>query len=49
MEKVVNEAIDDAMHEAEALLVARLGEASLSELAERFELRCNQSCAARKR
>lgn len=41
VEKVVNEALEDALGEAEALLVARLGTVSLAELARRFDARCN--------
>lgn len=40
VEQAVNEAVDDALHQAEALLVARLGEVSLAELAQRFDARC---------
>ncbi|MFV0623371.1 Rrf2 family transcriptional regulator [Sphingomonas sp. ac-8] len=43
VEKVVNEAVDDAMREAEALLVQRLGDVTLAELAERFDLRCKEA------
>lgn len=41
VEKVVNEALEDALHEAEALLVARLGAISLAELARGFDERCS--------
>ena len=41
VERVVNEALDSALNEAEAMLVARLGTVSLAELARRFDERCN--------
>lgn len=41
VERVVNEALEDALSEAEALLVARLGTVSLAELARRFDARCS--------
>ncbi len=44
VERVVNEALEDALSEAEALLVARLGTVSLAELARRFDARCNSHC-----
>lgn len=40
VERVVNEALDSALNEAEAMLVARLGTVSLAELARRFDERC---------
>jgi DNA-binding IscR family transcriptional regulator len=40
VEKVVNEALEDALREAEALLIARLGSVSLAELARNFDARC---------
>lgn len=40
VEKVVNEALEDALRQAEALLVARLGAVSLAELARTFDARC---------
>lgn len=40
VEKVVNAALEDALAEAEALLIARLGAISLAELAEAFDARC---------
>ncbi len=43
VEKVVNEAIEDSLREAEALLVARLGAISLAELARSFDARCGRS------
>lgn len=46
VEKVVNEAVEDALRQAEALLVARLGAISLAELARGFDVRCNASLAA---
>lgn len=41
VEKVVNEALEDALREAEALLVARLGAISLGQLARGFNARCH--------
>lgn len=43
VERVVNEALENALSEAEALLVARLGTVSLAELARRFDARCNSA------
>ncbi|MET0246142.1 MAG: Rrf2 family transcriptional regulator [Sphingomonas sp.] len=40
VEQVVNEAVADALAQAEALLVARLGSVSLGELARAFDRRC---------
>lgn len=40
VEKVVNEALEDALRAAEALLVARLGAVSLADLARSFDARC---------
>jgi DNA-binding IscR family transcriptional regulator len=40
VEKAVNAALEDALREAEALLVARLGAVSLAELARDFDARC---------
>jgi len=40
VEQVVNAAVEDALREAEALLVARLGAVSLAELARGFDARC---------
>jgi DNA-binding IscR family transcriptional regulator len=40
VEKVVNAALEDALAEAEALLVARLGAVKLAELAQSFDARC---------
>lgn len=40
VEKVVNEALADAMNEAEMLLVARLGAVSLAGLSRSFDARC---------
>ncbi|RVT93404.1 Rrf2 family transcriptional regulator [Sphingomonas crocodyli] len=40
VEQAVNEALDDALREAEALLIARLGKVSLAELARGFDARC---------
>lgn len=39
VEKVVNEALEDVLREAEALLVARLGTVTIAELAKRFDAR----------
>lgn len=41
VEQVVNAAVEDALHAAEALLVARLGAISLAELARGFDARCS--------
>jgi DNA-binding IscR family transcriptional regulator len=41
VERVVNEALESALNEAEAMLVSRLGTVSLAELARRFDARCN--------
>jgi Rrf2 family protein len=40
VEAAVNGALDDALRRAEALLVARLGEVTLAELARDFDARC---------
>ena len=40
VERAVNDALSDALREAEALLVARLGSVSLAELARNFSARC---------
>jgi len=40
VERVVNGALDDALREAEALLVARLGEISLADLIDEFDELC---------
>lgn len=40
VERVVNGAIEEALREAEALLIARLGAVSLAELARSFDARC---------
>lgn len=40
VEKAVNEALEDALCEAEALLIARLGAVSLAELARKFAASC---------
>ncbi|HVJ01400.1 MAG TPA: Rrf2 family transcriptional regulator [Sphingomonas sp.] len=42
VEQVVNEAVEDALRDAEALLVARLGAVSLAELARAFDALCAQ-------
>ncbi|AFL50611.1 DNA-binding IscR family transcriptional regulator [Sinorhizobium fredii] len=47
VEKIVNEAVEGAMREAEALLISRLGEVSLAELAKRFDMRCTRAIEAR--
>ncbi|MET1755702.1 Rrf2 family transcriptional regulator [Novosphingobium sp. RD2P27] len=41
VERVVNEALESALNEAEAMLVSRLGTLSLAELARRFDARCS--------
>lgn len=43
VERVVNAALEDALNEAEALLVARLGAISLAQLAREFDGLCRQS------
>lgn len=43
VEKSVNEALEDALREAEALLVARLRAVSLAELAKSFDERCKEA------
>ena len=40
VEQVVNEAVGDALRDAEALLVERLGAVSLAELSRGFDARC---------
>ena len=40
VERVVNEALGNALSDAEALLIERLGTVSLAELAHRFDARC---------
>jgi len=40
VEKVVNEAVEDALQRAEALLIERLGGVSVAELAKRFQAQC---------
>jgi Rrf2 family protein len=40
VEQAVNEALEDVLHEAEAMLIARLGTVSLAELARGFDKRC---------
>jgi DNA-binding IscR family transcriptional regulator len=40
VERAVNAALDDALQEAEALLIARLGAISLADLAQRFDALC---------
>lgn len=40
VEKVVNAAVEEALAEAEALLIARLGRISLAELARSFDAQC---------
>lgn len=46
VEQVVNEALDDALRQAEELLVARLGSVNLAELALAFDLRCRAASAS---
>lgn len=41
VERVVNEALESALNEAEAMLIACLGRVSLAELAQRFDARCS--------
>jgi DNA-binding IscR family transcriptional regulator len=41
VERVVNEALESALNEAEAMLVSRLGTVSLAELARGFDARCS--------
>lgn len=43
VERVVNEALESALREAEALLISRLGTVSLAELAQRFDARCSSA------
>lgn len=43
VEKVVNGAVADALREAEALLVTRLGAVSLADLARSFDARCSEA------
>lgn len=43
VEMVVNDAVGEALRDAEALLVARLGAVSLAELARSFDMRCGAS------
>ncbi len=43
VEKVVNAAIEGALREAEAQLIARLGAVSLAELARSFDARCREA------
>jgi DNA-binding IscR family transcriptional regulator len=40
VEQAVNAAVENALHEAETLLVARLAAVSLAELAQAFDARC---------
>lgn len=42
VEQVVNAALDDALRDAEALLIARLGAVSLAELATAFDGKCQE-------
>ncbi len=43
VEKIVNEALDNVLSEAEAMLIAKLGAISLEELAQRFDEQCNKN------
>lgn len=43
--RVVNEALDDALRQAEDLLIARLGSVTLAELALAFDARCRAAAA----
>ena len=45
VEQVVNEAVGDALRDAEALLVERLGAVSLAELSRGFDARCAAATA----
>jgi DNA-binding IscR family transcriptional regulator len=47
VERVVNDALADALSEAEALLIARLGSVSLAELARGFDARCADQSSSR--
>jgi DNA-binding IscR family transcriptional regulator len=40
VEQVVNDAVEDALREAEAMLIARLGAVSMGQLARAFDARC---------
>lgn len=46
VEQVVNDALDDALRDAEALLLRRLGTVSLAQLAEAFDARCQAKLSA---
>ena len=46
VEKAVNQALEDVMREAESLLIARLGNISLAELARSFDARCKLAHAS---
>jgi DNA-binding IscR family transcriptional regulator len=41
VERVVSEALESALNEAEAMLISQLGKISLAELARRFDARCS--------
>lgn len=47
VEKAVNEALEDALMEAEAMLVARLGAISLAQLARSFDASCSEVLATK--
>ena len=47
VEKVVNEAVENALLEAEAVLVARLGAISLAQLARSFDASCAAAVATK--
>lgn len=47
VERAVNQALENALEEAEALLVQRLGEVSLAQLARDFDARCASAAAGR--
>ncbi len=47
VEKAVNEALEDALMEAEAILVARLGAISLAQLARSFDASCSAALASK--
>jgi DNA-binding IscR family transcriptional regulator len=48
VEQLVNEAVADALHDAEALLVKRLGAVSLAELARGLDARMKAACGGAK-
>ncbi|AJC22438.1 Rrf2 family transcriptional regulator [Pandoraea pulmonicola] len=46
VERAVNAVLEDALQEAEALLIARLGAISLADLAQRFDALCRHPATA---